>query len=367
MSGEIPDDNTPTGDGATGPDGSQPVSDAHAIPVPGQRPAPDAGGSRPEVAFPPVLNGLDYLASVVEHLSGQPTARDLKYAVLHLQAGTEVLLKARLQQEHWTLVLQDLGKEIRKKGTARENFAQGEFISCGTAETLERLQDVVGLDLDTRHTAAVTKLGKTRNALQHYGLTQSAHAVEAQAATVLDFLLTFIHEHLLPHLAPAEQGQVETAMEDVRQHLGAITKLIDTRMNGLKETLAPHEDITVLCPDCGMRALVAGEPVSCRFCYRTWPDAASAASDYVYSEMLRRESLDPRDNEERLVHHCPSCDVPTIVDVDRRESTIYLCLGCGDTFDDLIWCKGGCGSLVDPKTCDIDYCSTCTDRLYARF
>ncbi|WP_261958323.1 hypothetical protein [Streptomyces nigrescens] len=40
--------------------------------------------------------------------------------------------------------------------------------------------------------------------------------MEAQAATVLDFLLAFLHEHLLPHLDAAEQAQVETAMDDIR-------------------------------------------------------------------------------------------------------------------------------------------------------
>ncbi|MEU1409794.1 hypothetical protein ABZ471_47740 [Streptomyces sp. NPDC005728] len=39
----------------------------------------------------------DYLRSVVNHLDrDEPGPRDLKYGVLHLQAATEVLLKARL-------------------------------------------------------------------------------------------------------------------------------------------------------------------------------------------------------------------------------------------------------------------------------
>jgi hypothetical protein len=53
----------------------------------------------PTVDFPPVTNGMDYLCSVVEHLTGNPQPRDLKYAVLHLQAAAEVLLKARLARE----------------------------------------------------------------------------------------------------------------------------------------------------------------------------------------------------------------------------------------------------------------------------
>jgi hypothetical protein len=49
-------------------------------------------------ALPPVDNGLDYLVSVVDHLRGEEVGRrELKYAVVHLQAAVECLLKYRLE------------------------------------------------------------------------------------------------------------------------------------------------------------------------------------------------------------------------------------------------------------------------------
>ncbi|WP_244302586.1 hypothetical protein [Streptomyces viridosporus] len=71
----------------------------------------DADG--PRVDFPPVPNGIDYLSEVVTRLArpdAEVSPRDLKYAVLHLQAATEVLVKARLQIAHWSLVVKDLSK-----------------------------------------------------------------------------------------------------------------------------------------------------------------------------------------------------------------------------------------------------------------
>lgn len=62
---------------------------------------------RRDMDFTPVRNGMDFLLSAFDHLSqrnGEPGARDLKYAVLHLQAAVEVLLKARIIREHWSLV-----------------------------------------------------------------------------------------------------------------------------------------------------------------------------------------------------------------------------------------------------------------------
>jgi len=338
--------------------------------VPSPRPEPATGSvQRTPVAFPPVLNGLDYLDSVVAHLSDdeepdgkdpRPTSRDLKYAVLHLQAGTEVLLKARLQQEHWTLVVRDPGKASHQK------FTSGDFLSCGTDETLERLRNIVGLELNAQQLEAVRKLGKTRNALQHYGLTQSAHAVEAQAAAVLDFLLAFINEHLRPHVTPAEQALVDVAMDGIRHRLRAITRLVDTRMAGLRETLDAYAESTVLCPECGMAALVVDTPVSCRFCFRQWPNGETAAEDFVWAVMVRNITQDPRNNETPPIHWCPACSAPALVEATLPaldpEYAVHLCLDCAGVFDTLAYCR--CGGLLDNRFDEpTDFCPDCTKRL----
>lgn len=70
---------------------------------------------RSHMSHPPIFNGMDYLDSVVDHLPGEPKPRDLKYAVLHLLAATEALLKARLLQEHWSLVFRDPGRPDRRE------------------------------------------------------------------------------------------------------------------------------------------------------------------------------------------------------------------------------------------------------------
>jgi len=155
----------------------------------------DEANAFPSMDFPPIPNGIDYLVSVVKllgHTNNEPThPRNLKYAVLHLQAATEVLLKARLKKEHWTLVVKDASKT--KKG----KYFKGDFESPNTVETIRRLKEVVGIVVDRTDEQAIINLAKTRNALQHWGLTEAAPAVEARAATVLDFLIRFLDRHLL--------------------------------------------------------------------------------------------------------------------------------------------------------------------------
>ncbi|MCE0445380.1 hypothetical protein LT493_11300 [Streptomyces tricolor] len=94
-----------------------------------------------QLDFPPIRNGIDYLASVVEHLDENQSEvgpRDLKYAVLHLQAAVEVLLKARLLREHWSLVFKDPGKATQR------DFESADFESCGTEAAVERLREIAG-------------------------------------------------------------------------------------------------------------------------------------------------------------------------------------------------------------------------------
>ena len=94
---------------------------------------------RPDVSYTSVSNGMDYLVSVFQHLTeGEkpPGARDLKYTVLHLQAATEVLLKARLAQEHFSLIFQNPAEATHGPGRAASSRAAAPWTpstACATS------------------------------------------------------------------------------------------------------------------------------------------------------------------------------------------------------------------------------------------
>ncbi|MEV6477697.1 hypothetical protein [Streptomyces sp. NPDC051657] len=276
-----------------------------------------------EVDFPPIANGLDYLLSVIASLAsdeeewGWVSARDLKYSVLHLQAAAEVLLKYRLQQEHWTLVFAEPGK------ARREELADGSLTSCTPAQTVDRLRRIVGLPIGDKDATALTRLAKTRNALQHYGLTDSARAVEARTVEVLDFLVRFLDEQLLPALPAEDRQRITRDMRTIRSGLSRIKGFVSRRMQRLRAELGPHRNCTVECPHCGQWALfVAADDSKCRFC------------------MVRTDALDfvlHRDTGNNTSHRrCPSCDTPTLVcDVPTAAAPdvpVDLCFSCGKTF-----------------------------------
>ncbi|MFD7262678.1 hypothetical protein [Streptomyces sp. NPDC059874] len=180
-----------------------------------------------------------------------PGDRDLKYAVLHLHAATEVLLKARLVREHWSLVFSDLRQATESK------FREGDFASVTLDATMDRLRDIVGLDIGEANRTALIRLTRTRNALTHYGHTAPAYAIETQITRVLGFLLDFIPTHLYDPRSPSQFGaEYMENMERIRERLGRIDSLVKDRMGDVNAALQGMAHRTVLCPHCRQYAVV---------------------------------------------------------------------------------------------------------------
>ncbi|OEJ49529.1 hypothetical protein [Streptomyces agglomeratus] len=240
------------------------------------------------IRFTPVSNGVDYLISVVQHLGKEAAEvdhRDLKYGVLHLHAATEVLLKARLTQEHWSQVLENPSAAHLGK------FRSGDFRSCSMDTAIKRLNDVAEVQIESGSQSAISSLSMTRNALQHYSLERSAAAVEANAATVLSFLITFIDNHLRPELSDDELWDVEPQMTKVRDGLAQIQGFVKKRMNEIRHELERHPERTVECPTCRKLALVVGSPQArCLFCTTrmSWEEAAIGYVDIVLQRPWRQ-------------------------------------------------------------------------------
>ncbi|GHA70648.1 hypothetical protein GCM10010372_82270 [Streptomyces tauricus] len=301
-----------------------------------QRPNP-----RPDLDFTPVRNGMDYLASAVKNLtegSTPPSDSDLKYAVLHLQAATEVLLKARLVREHWSLVFKEPG------GASLETFENGKFESCTIAATMDRLDKIAKVSITPEERKAIKDLADDRNALTHYGHTANAFAVEARAARVFGFLLTFIHRQFRPELSRdgvwVTEVWVTEAMDALRTKLSGIEALVKDRMRRLSGELAPLGDRTVQCPDCRQWALVLSEagqdrgpnarmrPPSCRFCLRQWGDPIAAAANYELA-VLGEGNFGQLD--------CPTCEFRTLViganTSDNKTADMGICFNCAEVVE----------------------------------
>ncbi|MFE2181382.1 hypothetical protein [Streptomyces sp. NPDC059455] len=276
-----------------------------------------SGGLRQqELHFPPLLNGADYLVSVVDHLTKDEVGpRDLKYAVLHLQAAIEVLLKERLHREHWALVFSDPGQANLRR------FHEGDFESCTTKQAVQRLRSIVGCDITDDERSALIALAADRNALQHYGLTQNAHAVEARAGRVLDFLYRFIHTELInPTIGTADES-LSAELNLVSRGVRSIDAFVKQRMRRLRGGLKGYEPRTIDCPACGQNALVLAASQlqhRCLFCEKINHRAP------IMRFHLRR-------GERGFRRECPRCHDHALIDgihVASETAPAPVCFTC---------------------------------------
>ncbi|WP_394614527.1 hypothetical protein JNUCC0626_32230 [Lentzea sp. JNUCC 0626] len=308
------------------------------------------------VEFPPLANALDYLRDGAGRLGETPSPSDLKYAVLHLHAGVEVLVKYRLVCDDWRLILAPESVEA-----SEQQFKAGDFRSIGLGKALKKLKDDAGISLTNGQRNAANALERFRNQLQHYGLVSTAEAVESQTTKVLGFVLDFIDQHLpIDVLRDDRDAEVLTTMlDDLRQKLSRIEHLVQQRMQHLQPALKGSPS---WCPDCGLPAVLMSSaehphPVNvpahseprCAFCTRRWDSLKYYVDDFTGIRLGLSVHTAVTEGGDYPIDWCPECDEELLVWFDaatgeRRPNPTWRCFACENTFNDN--CPR-CGRAVD--------------------
>ena len=314
--------------------------------------------------FPVIINGLDYLHSSVSSLVDEPEGRALKYAVLHLQFAAETLFKARLELHDPALVW------VNPKKFDERRHRQGDFKSVGTKDALIRLGDDVKIanPIDPED-AALKALVDLRNRLTHFGATDTAVAVEARAIPVLDLLLTFIDEELLPNDDSDTAAEAWELMETIRPLVGRIRGLVNHRLGPLGEKLGPASGHTLRCLSCGhFAALLSGNaerPVGCLLCGKAYDDVAGAVDAYgvgSFHEAITQGGEPP-------AYECADCStaeacvVPTQT-ADEPDGRVLICLWGAHPLQGIC---GYCQRAADFALPEAEMCSDCVDVQFAKF
>lgn len=117
-------------------------------------------------------NGLAFLHRSVAEMSAQPaTLRSLSFAVVDLAAAVEVLMKARLVREHWTLICSEPDKATTVQmlaGTAK---------TVTSEQAIKRLENVAGVAMyASGHASRVVEVASLRNRAIHFAMVGVALA-----------------------------------------------------------------------------------------------------------------------------------------------------------------------------------------------
>ncbi len=138
-----------------------------------------------------VQNGIDFLEKAITQLETEP-----KYSIINFYTAVELLLKAPLVLNHWSLIIADREPSIQK-------YRNGDFRSIGFEDTCSRLESVLEKPLTPVARLAFDGVRKHRNKMVHFfhgGLTiaeiEDIRSEQAKAWFELNYFLTENHKEV---------------------------------------------------------------------------------------------------------------------------------------------------------------------------
>jgi hypothetical protein len=296
-------------------------------------------------------NGLDFIQSAIRLVKTNSKNSNIKYAVLHLASGVELILKYRLTQEHWSMIF----KEIREaKITALET---GNFRSVDFDECVARLENICQISLDGKSANNFKNLKERRNRIMHFDIDESIMSLKALFVKVLNSILDFINKNIdVSKLSDEEKDQISS----IRRSFRNFDDFVKKRMNEIKSELNEHNSYSAitLCPLCFQSALVICKEVTgpeCLFCGHSG-DADSMANEFI-NDILGISAYETvTGGGEYPLHGCPECGHETLV----RGNEAWICFTCGIDWKEgrMQYCET-CGTPYSKDEHDIGMCSIC--------
>jgi len=302
----------------------------------------------PDIEFTLLENGLDFIWSAVEHLGTDSSKRSLKYAVLDLAAGVELILKERLRRESWKLVFADPEK------ADEHAYKRGSFKSVGLESTIERLESACDVEFEESARRRLTAIRDKRNRIQHFNMIDSASAIIATTAKALEVVVDFIREELSDDKLTESEDEL---LKRVRTKLGDLEKFVSVHEKSIQPKLKTAYAV-LPCPSCQHEALTVDDGVECLFCgYKA--EGKEAASDYA-TDVLGVTWRELKDGADWPIGTCPACDWEACVETAADGRDRYLCFNCGSrwTMGKLHECAR-CGRWIDSDKNDSGMCDAC--------
>lgn len=309
--------------------------------------------STDDIQFDLLENGLDFVTSGVEHILKDRLTTDFKYAIIHLAAGVELILKDTLRKEHWSLIFENIN-------TANYSLLKsGEFRSVDFESILVRLQNICEIEISEKDISTLKQLRRLRNKIEHFEFSLNTAAIKSLASKVLAFLLNFLHENI-----DLKKASITTKdyLEQLKIMPSKFTEFVKLRNSQIKDLLdkASKKYGIEICPMCRQTALILDDDRECAFCKFTGT-AEEIALLYAENILDASTYLHMTDGDDFPVLDCIHCGAADTF-VDKGDA--YICFNCFETNEknDLKYCSN-CGQLFQDRFGDSEICDDCVDYI----
>lgn len=313
-------------------------------------------------------SAFDFLQKAFAEVSTDP-----KYSAMHFYNGVELLFKARLLHEHWSLVV------VKPDVASLAKFRSGDFQSVTLEGAIQRLENIAEERVSKEEKTCFANLGNHRNRIVHFfheGYVRNDPDPKIVSSVVAEQFRAWVYvhsrlekewsEHFSSH-ADSIKSLNDTIKKN-RQFLTTKLQLVGPEIQKRRE--AGSE--VVLCVSCGLDAVVV-EPwkppvragkcfvcgcencaiaMECSECEETvfFEEGEGKCSKCQVSFGLGdlvetfTPEYDPRDGDSRDSGYCPYCERTEQYTVVPW-SDGYICLNCTSPFQLISHC-GWCSETV---------------------
>lgn len=287
-----------------------------------------------------VENALDFIARGAKDFWDDRLSEEqqVKYSTIHLYEGVELLLKARLMREHWSLIVDDLDR------SSKEDVEKGDFVSVNYDAARKRLNAVCGVQLDDRAKQAFNQLRQFRNRYVHFTCSDPRPSVMGAQLQAWHHALKLLESGFLGHLAPSHLTQIEAVKREMMRSEDFLNTRFQQAQNEIKEAREAGQ-LVARCPTCGKKSLLTGAGgAACPVCGISEEYAVAAAERYESDKVPWWDIKDGATPRE--AGWCEECGLHSVVEAGkdlskqvldrlepvkpRRGEKVYVCFSCGE-------------------------------------
>jgi len=308
-----------------------------------------------------VENAFDFFEKSLAEFDKEP-----KYSVIHFHAAIELIMKARLLWEHWTLII------TRPETANLKSFRSGDFQSVSINDAKARLESIVQDGLRQEEHSCFRRLSDHRNRMIHFHHPgNTGNKSELEKIVVEQSLAWYYVSRIFERWSEQFQGykkeidKIDKAMHKHRRYLkakfGALADDIkQAKDRGIKFRACPacgfksygeeagnapildyeclvckarESGLMVACPECSEQNKLIGEP---------WHKCNKCSHEFDNNDVhtfLTKDFVYDQDEPDRSAH-CEQCGgYEMVVPVNG----IWICSQCFTIYDseevgDCDWC-----------------------------
>ncbi len=201
-----------------------------------------------------IENAHDFIVSAAEDAK-KDDSRYWKYSLLNLASGLELILKARLDTEHWSLLFANIDK------AAKEKMKQGDFVSVDFETALTRLKNISEVCLPFKVEKDLKTIRRMRNKIIHFAVDVNIRELKGLVAKGINIFIEFYKENF----------EVDNSfIYDLSETLVEFEEFVTSRLKSLEDELKELDRPANLIRDCSrclQNTLILNDSaVKCLFC-----------------------------------------------------------------------------------------------------